>query len=224
MTSRFVAVLVCLLSICSSVVSFRLSGIRNGVSSSSLYVSGVQNSDSTSWVGDISGKKDEEDLDPKEKYTKVPIVNPFSEIRPSINDKARTITHICTSGTLCTTSVEEGVEGAPFGSYVDYVLDSNGWPVLLLSEQSLHTVNLKRSPPVSLFAQLPRSQGQAQSAAALSRVTIIGKIEPVPPDELNVVKLAFTLTHTYALQIAGKKDNNNLNIFNVLCTLNILCT
>ena len=142
--------------------------------------------------------------DPKEKYTKVPKLNPFSDIRPSINDKARTITHVCTSGTLCTTSTEEGVEGAPFGSYVDYVLDKNGWPVLLLSEQSLHTVNIKKSPPVSLFCQLPRSHS-AQSAAALSRVTIIGKIETVPQEDLSVVKLAFTLTHNYALQIAGER-------------------
>lgn len=49
-------------------------------------------------------------------------------IRPSITDKARTITHVCTSGTLCTTSVMEEVEGAPFGSYVDYILDTNGHP------------------------------------------------------------------------------------------------
>ena len=151
---------------------------------------------------EVSGKVDPND--PKEKYTAVPQMSPFADIRPSINDKARTITHVCTSGTLCTTSAEEGVEGSPFGSYVDYVLDKNGWPVLLLSEQSLHTVNIKKSPPVSLFCQLPRSQN-AQSAAALSRVTIIGKIEPVPDEELSVVKLAFTLTHSYALQIAGKK-------------------
>lgn len=200
--TRCIAVLVAILAVCSVIHSFRIQGLRNGVASNTLYLSGVQNSDSSSWVGDVRDRKNEKEVDPKEKYTEVPIVNPFSDIRPSINDKARTITHICTSGTLCTTSAEDGVEGAPFGSYVDYVLDSNGWPVLLLSEQSLHTVNLKKSPPVSLFAQLPRSQGQAQSAAALSRVTIIGKIEPVPSEELNVVKLAFTLTHTYALQIA----------------------
>ena len=203
--TRCIAVLVAILAVCSVVDSFRIPGLRNGVASSTLYLSGAQNSDSSSWVGDVRDRKNEKEVDPKEKYTEVPMVNPFADIRPSINDKARTITHICTSGTLCTTSAEEGVEGAPFGSYVDYVLDSNGWPVLLLSEQSLHTVNLKKSPSVSLFAQLPRSQGQAQSAAALSRVTIIGKIEPVPSEELNIVKLAFTLTHTYALQIAGKR-------------------
>eukprot|EP01031_Cornospumella_fuschlensis_P047193 gene47193-57801_t len=57
-------------------------------------------------------------------------------IRPSTVDKARTVTYICTSGTLCTSSVMEDVQGVPFGSYVDYVIDEKGWPILLLGEQS----------------------------------------------------------------------------------------
>ena len=125
-----------------------------------------------------------------EKYTAVPGLEQV--IRPSITDKARTITHVCTSGTLCTTSVMEKVEGSPFGSYVDYILDDNGWPVLLLSEQSLHTINIKSSPLVSLFCQLPRSQS-GQSAAALSRVTLIGVVEAVKPEDLSAIKLAFSL-------------------------------
>lgn len=125
-----------------------------------------------------------------EKYTAVPGLEQV--IRPSITDKARTITHVCTSGTLCTTSVMEKVEGSPFGSYVDYILDDNGWPVLLLSEQSLHTINIKSSPLVSLFCQLPRSQS-GQSAAALSRVTLIGVVEAVKSEDLSAIKLAFSL-------------------------------
>lgn len=133
-----------------------------------------------------------------EKYTSVPGLE--GAIRPSIVDKARTIAHICTSGTLCTTSVMAGVENVPFGSYVDYILDQSGSPVLLLSEQSLHTVNILKNPSVSLFAQLPRSQ-QRQAAAALSRVTIMGKVVEVPQEELSQLKLAFTLVHQYAEQI-----------------------
>lgn len=123
-----------------------------------------------------------------------------ASIRPSIVDKARTITHVCTSGTLCTTSVMEDVNGAPFGSYVDYILDERGWCVLLLSEQSLHTSNIVKNPLVSLFCQLPRSQ-YAQSAAGLSRVTMLGTVEKVPDHDLSAVKLAFTLVHQYAEQI-----------------------
>lgn len=47
--------------------------------------------------------------DINEKYTAVPGLEQV--IRPSITDKARTITHVCTSGTLCTTSVMDDVKG-----------------------------------------------------------------------------------------------------------------
>lgn len=61
---------------------------------------------------------------PVEKYTETPDFN----IRPSITDKARTVTHVCNSGTLCTvvtTSSSHATDSlnAPFGSYVDYILD-----------------------------------------------------------------------------------------------------
>ena len=72
---------------------------------------------------------------------------------------------------------------------------------MLLSEQSLHTMNIKKSPQVSLFCQLPRSQS-AQAAAALIRVTIVGTVEPIPTEQLSPIKLAFTLVHQYAEQIA----------------------
>jgi len=132
-----------------------------------------------------------------EELTKIPGMY----IRPSITDKARTITHVCTSGTLCTTSAMEGVQGMPFGSYVDYILDEAGRPVLLLSEQSLHTQNILENPCVSLFAQLPRQVG-SQAAAALSRVTVMGRVESVPQEDLSLLKLAFILVHQYAEQIA----------------------
>lgn len=94
----------------------------------------------------------------------------------------------------------DDVLGAPFGSYVDYILDDKGCPVLLLSEQSIHTQNINHNPQVSLFCQLPRSQ-YGQSAAALSRVTVIGNVEQIPQDDLSAIKLAFTLVHQYADQI-----------------------
>ena len=133
----------------------------------------------------------------KEAYVTVP-----GSFRPSIVDKARTIANVCTSGTLCTSSVMEGDEGMPFGSYVDYVLDENGWPVLLLSAQSLHTVNIKKSPLVSLFAQLPRTQS-TQTTAALSRVTVMGEVVDADKEEITALKLAFTLAHPYSEQIVG---------------------
>lgn len=121
-------------------------------------------------------------------------------IRPSVVDKARTITHVCTSGTLSTISSAAEDHGVPFGSYVDYMLDGNGWPILLLSDQSIHTLNIRQSPSVSLFCQLPRASN-SQAAAGLSRVTMMGSVEPVPEADLSILKLAFILTHQYAEQI-----------------------
>ena len=90
--------------------------------------------------------------------------------------------------------------GFPFGSFVDYISDENGRPVLLLSEQSLHTQNIRRNPSVSLFCQLPRNHN-TQTTAALSRVTVMGRVEPVPDYELPALQMAFTLIHPYSEQI-----------------------
>lgn len=130
-----------------------------------------------------------------DEYTKVP-----SSFRPSITDKARTITHVCTTGTLCTTSKIEGVEGYPFGSYVDFVSDETGCPIMLLSNQSVHTNNIQHNPHVSLFCQLPR-QMPNQATAALSRVTVMGEVAPVPEEEKAALQMAFTVLHPYAEQI-----------------------
>ena len=94
----------------------------------------------------------------------------------------------------------DGVEGFPFGSYVDYILDDNGWPVLLLNDQSIHTQNIKQNPRVSLFCQLPRSQ-TIQTTAALSRNSIMGTVSPVLGADLSAIKLAFTLVHPYSEQL-----------------------
>ena len=71
---------------------------------------------------------------------------------------------------------------------------------MLLSEQSLHTQNILEQPLVSIFAQLPRAQAN-QASAALSRVTVMGKIVSPSPEELSALKFAFTLIHPYSEQI-----------------------
>ena len=133
---------------------------------------------------------------PVEAHTRVP--EPF--FRPSITDKARTIAHICTSGTLSTTTDLPEMVGFPFGSYVDYVLDEHGCPVLLLSDHSVHTQNIRYNPNVSLFCQPPR-QATNQATAALSRVTLMGEVTAVPEDQLAALKMAFILIHPYSEQI-----------------------
>jgi Pyridoxamine 5'-phosphate oxidase len=72
-------------------------------------------------------------------------VNGVTDIRLNVFEKARTVTSVCTSGTLCTVSSHQGIEGSPFGSFVDYVLDDNGLPVLLMNDMSMHTINIERA-------------------------------------------------------------------------------
>lgn len=53
-----------------------------------------------------------------------------------------------------------------------------GWPVLLLSEQSLHTQNIKANPRVSLFVQMPR-QGKESTVRAARRARHCSMLTPI---------------------------------------------
>lgn len=124
-------------------------------------------------------------------------------IRLQINEKARTVLAVSTSGTLCTKSSHDGIEGSPFGSYVDYVLDDEGCPVLLMNEMSMHTVNVRDDPGglVTLFVQLGRgSEGQDSS-----RCSITGKLVKVDDDEaqenIDAIRMRYSITHSYADQV-----------------------
>ncbi|TFJ87172.1 hypothetical protein NSK_001504 [Nannochloropsis salina CCMP1776] len=116
-------------------------------------------------------------------------------IRLSLSERARTVTYVATAATLGTFSE---TASTPFGSYVDYILDDKGWPVLLLSEQSLHTQNIRVNPQVSLFVQMPRSGKADAASAALSRVTLIGSIVPVEAEELPAIRTAYSIVHSYS--------------------------
>lgn len=123
-------------------------------------------------------------------------------IRLQVNEKARTVFSVSTSGTLCTKSSHDGIEGAPFGSFVDYVLDDEGCPVLLMNEMSMHTVNVRDDPDgmVTLFAQLGRgSEGQDSS-----RCSITGKLEKINDAEaqdIDAIRMRYSITHSYADQV-----------------------
>ena len=80
----------------------------------------------------------------------------ISKIRLGIEEKAKTVISVYKHGTLCTSSSQEGIVGAPFGSFVDYVLDDDGNPILLMNEMSMHSLNIANDPDgmVALFAQL----------------------------------------------------------------------
>lgn len=119
------------------------------------------------------------------------------QVRPSITDRTRTIAHVCTTGTLCTTSSNKDIAGIPFGSYVDYILNEQGWPIVLLNVNAVHTQNIEKSNKVSLFIQLPKLP-YGQTMAAVSRVTMMGTVQKICDDDvLNPIKFAFLLVHPH---------------------------
>lgn len=98
--------------------------------------------------------------------------------RPGSAEMARTIVEMMNMGTLSTVSES----GHPLGTYVGYVLDAEGMPVLRLRAEAEHTKNLGRDKRCSIYVQPPLQPG-----AALSRVTLIGTIEAT--DETEAAKL-----------------------------------
>jgi len=133
---------------------------------------------------------------------------PQGGVRLSVCEKARTVTSVCTSGTLCTTSLSGGIEGAPFGSFVDFVLDDEGNPVLLMNDMSMHTTNIRDNAltekattgasMVTLFAQLAGHGGQD-----VSRCSLTGTIEQIPEDaqDMATIRMRYAITHAYADQV-----------------------
>lgn len=133
------------------------------------------------------------------------VEDPSVNIRLNVNEKARTVTAVCTSGTLCTVSRSEGIEGSPFGSYVDYVLDDQGNPVLLMNEMSMHTVNIfdNKDGMVTLFTQLQSKTGTG-AGQDISRCSITGsiaKIDPKVDADMDAIRMRYSITHSYADQV-----------------------
>jgi len=145
----------------------------------------------------------------------------IDNIRLNVYEKARTVTSACTSGTLCTMSAHEGIQGAPFGSFVDYVLDDDGNPVLLMNEMSMHTINIQKTTAetgepamVTLFTQLggggssatlkaDSSAGNIKGLQDVSRCSLTGVLEKMDPgaSEMDIIRMRYSLRHTYADQV-----------------------
>lgn len=141
-------------------------------------------------------------------------VNGKTKIRLNVFEKARTVTSVCTSGTLCTVSSYKGIEGSPFGSFVDYVLDDNGLPVFLMNDMSMHTINIEQiaekgdEPMVTLFTQLSSQSATGGNVGKVglqdaSRCSLTGVVKKIPADaeDMDVIRMRYSLTHTYADQV-----------------------
>ena len=131
------------------------------------------------------------------------------EIRLNVYEKARTVTSVCTSGTLCTLAAREGMQGAPFGSFVDYVLDNNGNPVLLMNDMSMHTINIQQTTEatgqpavVTLFTQRESSgAGEGQDVSRCSLTGVLERMDPDTTEDMDQIRMRYSLTHAYADQV-----------------------
>lgn len=103
----------------------------------------------------------------------------------SLADRARALAVNCRTGCLCTNSHK--LPGFPFGSMLPVALDSRVRPIFLLSTLAMHTQNLQQDPRASLLLADPAAQTEPLTAA---RLTLLGEVRPVPPDEVRETYLA----------------------------------
>lgn len=109
---------------------------------------------------------------------------------PSLAERARTLVHLSSIGTLSTHSRKRA--GFPFGSVMPYGPDSQGRPVFLISSMAMHTGNLKADARASLLV----AQEAAEDPLGAARVTLLGEVSAVADAESAEVRELYL--HRYA--------------------------
>jgi putative heme iron utilization protein len=87
--------------------------------------------------------------------------------------------------------------GFPFGSLMPYALDRKGRPLFLISSMAMHTQNLKAEPRASLFVDQVEGDGDPLGAP---RVTMVGRVAPVPKAEIAPVREQYLDRHPNSAQ------------------------
>lgn len=93
-------------------------------------------------------------------------------------------------------------EGYPYGSAVSYAVDTDGAPILLVSDMAEHTVNARRDPRASILlsAQTPDGADPLSSA----RLTLVGVLELLTDPGSS--REAYLAAHPYASYYADFTD------------------
>ena len=108
-------------------------------------------------------------------------------------ERARTMLSLNQVGVLSTQSIK--CEGFPFGSTMPYALNDAGRPLFLISAMAMHTKNLQADPRASLFVTAAEAQNDPLGAG---RMTLIGKAELVPKEDLAAARAAYLARHENA--------------------------
>ena len=90
---------------------------------------------------------------------------------PSDAELARTLVERTLRATLCTLTDD----GYPYGSAVSYAADSDGSPVVLISDMAEHTVNARGDARSSLL--ISTEVGQGDDPLGQARLTLVGRLE-----------------------------------------------
>lgn len=109
---------------------------------------------------------------------------------PTHAERVRTLLSLVPVGMLSTVSRKH--DGFPFGSLMPFALDTAGRPILLISNMAMHTQNLKADPRCSLLVAQVSADGEPLGAA---RATLVGNAEPVPDEDLALVRECYLARH-----------------------------
>jgi putative heme iron utilization protein len=93
------------------------------------------------------------------------------------------------SGVIATQS--QNMPGYPYASFVEYVADQQGRPVMLISALAEHTHNIHYHPRLSLAAQGVEERPPSGNVFAAPRFTYLGEAKLVPDEEVAACRARY---------------------------------
>ena len=120
---------------------------------------------------------------------------------PSHAERSRTLAARSRHGLLSTLTCDPA--GYPYGSLVNFALEDNGSPLLLISGLAEHTANLGADPRASL---LVHEYAAGFDPLALGRVTLVGRAARVSEDGTAAARELFLAVHPTAARYLGMRD------------------
>jgi heme iron utilization protein len=104
-------------------------------------------------------------------------------------------------GVLATLSARRG--GWPFASVAPYALTAEVEPLLLFSDLAEHTRNVRADPRASLLVQDSAALHDPQAG---SRLTLLGRVEPLSPDDLSAAQARYLERHPQSARYVTMAD------------------
>ncbi len=120
---------------------------------------------------------------------------------PDAAAQARRLLRAVPMASLATAAADR--QGWPYASLVAVAVDHDGTPVLLLSQLSDHTRNLREDPRAALL--LDNTVGVANRMAG-ERLTVIGTLAPAPAARKDQLRTRYLARHPAAAAYEGFGD------------------